>query len=95
MAESFKRKVKEMIKAFVDTHDGRKVLMLIITKGNIEHFLANHPLHISAEEMMLPEFYFNELLIVYFETEKQAMDYFIENELINESTKIINEGKPH
>ena len=82
------------MKAFVDTKDGRKMLLLIMERTNIDHLVNGHPMHIHAEEIKVPKINVNEILVCFFETREDALKYFGEQGMISEDTTFEREKPP-
>jgi hypothetical protein len=83
-----------MMKAFVDIQGGRKMLLLILERGNLDHLNLGHPMHIHAEEIKVPRINVDEILICFFETKEEALKYFGEQGMIDENTSFEHEKPP-
>jgi hypothetical protein len=75
-----------MLKAILDTKDGRRMLLLILERTNIKHLEKGNSVHVHAEEMNMRGFNVDEILISFFETKEDALSWFAEKELIDENT---------
>lgn len=84
-----------MIKAIVETRQGRNALFLILSEGNIERLKQNLPIHFHAEQMEMYEIKVKEVMIAYFETEEKAYKYLKSQGLVGADTVIVEDkSKP-
>lgn len=67
---------------------GRRCLGMVLTKRNVELLKKEKPIHFSAEDMGLPDFKVNDILILFCETEEKFKKFAEEEGLIGELTKI-------
>lgn len=83
-----------MIK-FLITHPEtkRKIFGMVITDGNIELLKKDKPLHFNAEQLGLSEVKFNELLLLYYESNEIAVKDLKEKGYIDKDT-VIEDIKP-
>jgi hypothetical protein len=84
-----------MITATATAADGRQVIVLGITRGNVERLMAGQPIHVGADTH--PGFPVNLAITIFFgETERTLTDQL--KGLIGETTKVIavprDKGKP-
>lgn len=83
-----------MIKFISHDSNGRTMLGLIISKGNIENLQKGFPIQFNAEDMGIPNISCKEIMICYFETENEAYKHFKKMGYIDENTKIKEEKGP-
>lgn len=81
-----------MIK-FMMEREGRQILGMIIVKGNLDYLLNDMPIHFSAEQMGKKVIAVQDVFLAYFETQDEAMNWFKDNNLIDERTIVHNTDK--
>lgn len=85
-----------MIKFFAEGSGGRVIMGLIFSRVNVENLVNQMPIHFSCEEMNLPEIRCKDVHILYFETEEEAVKFFVDNGFITPDKLVpIEEGKKH
>ncbi len=81
-----------MIKFAATSPNGRKILGIGLSYGNLDRLKAGNPIHFNAEEMGLPGFYFDEVLIYAGATEESMCRDLQESGFIGADT-IINKER--
>lgn len=76
-----------MIK-FISTHNGRRLLGLVILKENVDYLKKDMPLLVNKEDLELPEIRVDEIIIMYFDTYEDAVESLTKQGIISEETKI-------
>jgi hypothetical protein len=73
--------------------NGRKILGLGLSHGNLERLKEGQPIHFNAEEMHLPEMRFNEVLIYVGETEDSMRRDLADHGYLDAATVVVEERK--
>lgn len=71
--------------------DGRAFLGMIVAKGNIENLMKGMPIHFNVEQLGISEIKCKEVVIMYYETQEEAMEHLKNNDLLD-NTRIIRES---
>jgi hypothetical protein len=79
-----------MIKFTAEMKNGRTLIGLGLTAGNLRHMKAGRPLHVNLEEMNLA--WKGEIIVIYGETEDELQEEL--KDFITPETKINVEKKP-
>jgi len=84
-----------MIK-FLITHPetGRKIFGMVLTEGNINYLKNGKPIHINCEQLNLPYFKFQEMLVMYYPSNEEAVRDLTEKGYIDKNTVIEELQRP-
>jgi len=70
-----------MIK-FIAERDGKRLLGIVLLEENIIRLRKKMPILFKAKDMELPSINADEVLICFFKTEGEAIDFFTKNGLV-------------
>jgi hypothetical protein len=76
-----------VIKAFMKLPNNRMLLLLGLSKTNIERLQAKQPIHFCGEGVGLPNL---DVAIMFGETEQAMYDELKENGMVGEGTSIVS-----
>jgi hypothetical protein len=83
-----------MIKFLTENQRTKRIILgCVLTDGNLGYLLNGKPIHINAEDLTLPEFKFNELLILYYPNNEEALKDLKEKGYIQDDVKVETIGK--
>lgn len=75
--------------------NGRKILGLGLSHGNVAKLMIDQPIHINAEQMGIPLLQVNEILIFVGETEDAIQKDFTEKGFLEGTKILIDAAKEH